>query len=83
VSTIIGLLTEIPSAGGVQRAERHVDAFAAKFVCDRGIACRFLSLNEPQGRHTVRVGPNEFLFSERVRIPPQIGVVALRAAGRQ
>ena len=51
---MIGLFTELLSAGGVQRAGRHVAAVAAKFAFERGFACRFLSLNDPQGLHTVR-----------------------------
>ena len=71
------------SAGGVQRAGRHVAAAAAKFACDRGFAYRFLSLNDPQGLHTVRVGPHEFLVSGHARNKLQFVLAALRAAGRQ
>jgi len=80
---IVGLFTELLPAGGVQRAGRHVAAVAAKFAAERGFAYRFLSLNDPPGPHTVRVGPAEFLFSGYARNKPQFGLAALRAAGRQ
>jgi phosphatidylinositol alpha-1,6-mannosyltransferase len=80
---IVGLFTELLSAGGVQRAGRHVAAVAAKFAAERGCAYRFLSLNDPPGPHTVRVGPAEFLFFGYARNKPQFGLAALAAAGRQ
>src|ERR1700732_39128 len=83
MNMVAGLFTELLSAGGVQRAGRHVAAVVAKFAADRGFAYRFLSLNAPRGLYTVRVGPHEFLFSGHARNKPQIGLAALRAAGRQ
>jgi phosphatidylinositol alpha-1,6-mannosyltransferase len=83
MNTIVGLFTEILSAGGVQRAGRHAAAVAAKFASERGFACRFLSLNDPRGLHTVRVGPNEFLVSGHGRDKSQFVLTALRVAGRQ
>jgi glycosyltransferase involved in cell wall biosynthesis len=80
---MIGLFTELLSAGGVQRASRHVAAVAAKFAFERGFAYRFLSLNDPQGLHTVRVGVGEFLVSGHARSKVQFGFAALRAAGRK
>ena len=80
---MIGLFTELLSTGGVQRAGRHVAAVAAKFASERGFACRFLSLNDPQGLHTVRVGADEFLVSGHARSKLQFGFAALRAAGRK
>ena len=78
---IIGLFTELLSAGGLQRASRHVAAVTAKFAFERGFACRFLSLNDPQGLHTVRVCADEFLVSGYARSKPQFVLAALRAAG--
>ena len=79
---IVGLFTDMLSAGGVQRASRHAAAVAAKFAAERGLAYRFLSLNDPQGLHTVRVGPHEFQFSGHARDRLQFALAALRAAGR-
>jgi phosphatidylinositol alpha-1,6-mannosyltransferase len=83
MSTIVALFTEMLSAGGVQRAGRHAAAVAAKFASERGFTCRFLSLNDPRGLHTLRVGPHEFLVSGHGRDKSQFVLTALRAAGRQ
>ena len=60
MNSIVGLFTDVLPAGGVQRAGRHVAAVTAKLAADRGMAARFLSLNDPQGLHTVRVGLSSF-----------------------
>jgi glycosyltransferase involved in cell wall biosynthesis len=80
---VVGLFTELLSTGGVQRASRHVAAVAAKFASEHEIAYRFLSLNDPQGLHTIRVGVDEFLVSGHARSKLQFGFAALRAAGRK
>jgi glycosyltransferase involved in cell wall biosynthesis len=80
---IVGLFMEMLAAGGVQRASRHVAAVAAKFAAEHGLAYRFLSFTDPQGLHTLRVGPNEFQFSGHARDKSQFALAALRAAGRQ
>ena len=70
-------------AGGVQRAGRHVAAVAAQFASDRGMSARFLSLNDPQGLHTVRVASLEFSVSGYAGSKIQFALAALRAAGRK
>ena len=80
---IVGLFTELLSTGGVQRAGRHVAAVAAKFAGERGFRYRYLSLNDPQGLHTVRVGPDEFQFSGHAGDKLQFALAALRAGGRR
>lgn len=80
--SIVGLFTDVLPAGGVQRAGRHVAAVAAKFASDRGMAFRSLSLNDPQGLHTVRVGSLEFSASGYARSKIAFALAALRAAGR-
>ncbi|MGH9678635.1 MAG: hypothetical protein ACRD4Y_01665 [Candidatus Acidiferrales bacterium] len=83
MSLIVGLFTDIGPPGGVQRAGRHVAAVTSKFASDRGLACRFLSLNDPQGLHTFRVGSGEFLVSGHARDKVQFIQAALRTAGRK
>jgi len=83
MSTIVGLFTDMLSTGGVQRASRHVGAVAAKFAADRSMSYRFLSLNDPQGLHTVRVGSIEFVVSGYAHSKSQFVLAALRAAGRK
>ncbi len=69
--------------GGVQRAGRHVAAVTAKFAADHSMTARFLSLNDPQGLHTVRVGSQEFSVSGYAGSKTQFASAALRAAGRK
>jgi phosphatidylinositol alpha-1,6-mannosyltransferase len=83
MTTIVGLFTDVLPAGGVQRAGRHVAAVTAKVASDRGMASRFLSLNDPQGLHTVRVGSLEFSVSGYAGSKTQFALAALRAAGRK
>ena len=83
MNSIVGLFTDVLPAGGVQRVGRHVAAVAAKFAADRGMSARFLSLNDPQGLHTVRVGSLEFSVSGFAGGKIQFALAALRAAGRK
>ena len=83
MNSIVGLFTDVLPAGGVQRAGRHVAAVAAKFASDRGMSVRFLSLNDPRGLHTVRVGSLEFSASGYAGSKIQFSRAALRAAGRK
>jgi len=82
MSAIVGLFTDVLPLGGVQRAGRHVAAVTAKFAADHGMTVRFLSLNDPQGLHIVRVGPLEFAISGYAGSKFQFIRAALRAAGR-
>jgi phosphatidyl-myo-inositol dimannoside synthase len=80
---IVGLFTEVLSTGGVQRAGRHVAAVASQFAAQLGIPCRFLSLNDPQGLHLVRMGSSEFSVSGYAHSKSQFVLAAVRAAGRK
>lgn len=83
MNSIVGLFTDVLPAGGVQRAGRHVAAVTAKFAANRGMTARFLSLNDPQGLHTVRVGSLEFSVSGYAGSKTQFALAALRAASRK
>jgi glycosyltransferase involved in cell wall biosynthesis len=83
MSSIVGLFTDVLPAGGVQRVGRHVAAVTAKLASDRGMAARFLSLNDMQGLHSVRVGSLEFSVSGYAGSRTQFVLAALRAAGRK
>jgi phosphatidylinositol alpha-1,6-mannosyltransferase len=80
---IVGLFTEILSTGGVQRAGRHVAAITAEFAVARGVPYRFLSLNDPLGTHSVRVGSREFSVYGYARGKSKFLLAALRAAGHK
>ena len=82
MSLIIGLFTQVLSTGGVQRAGRHAAAVTSAFAAERGFSCRFLSLNDPQGLHSVRVGSSEFSVTGHARDKAQFILAALRSAGR-
>jgi glycosyltransferase involved in cell wall biosynthesis len=81
MNSLVGLFTDVLPVGGVQRASRHVAAVAAKFASERGMSARFLSLNDPKGMHTVRVGSLEFCVSGYAASRIQFGLAALRVAG--
>jgi phosphatidyl-myo-inositol dimannoside synthase len=83
MSFLVGLFTDVLPAGGVQRASRHVAAVTAKLAAERGMTVRFLSLNDPQGMHTVRVGSLEFSVSGYAGSKIQFALAALRAASRK
>jgi glycosyltransferase involved in cell wall biosynthesis len=83
MNSIVGLFTDVLPSGGVQRAGRHVAAVATKLASERGMSARFLSLNDPQGLHTVRVGSLEFSASGYAGSKIQFALAALRAAGRK
>jgi glycosyltransferase involved in cell wall biosynthesis len=57
---ILGLFPELQASGGVQRAGRHIAAVLAEYATERGMAYRFLSLNDPAGVHRGSVGRREF-----------------------
>jgi phosphatidyl-myo-inositol dimannoside synthase len=83
MSYVVGLLADVLPPGGVQRVSRHVAAVTAKFSADRNIAVRFLSMNDPQGLHTVRVGSLEFAVSGYAGSKAQFVLAAMRAARRK
>lgn len=82
MSAIVGLFTDVLPSGGVQRAGRHIAAVLAAFAPCRGMTARFLSLNDPRGLHTVRVGPLQFSVSGHAGSKTAFALAALRAAGR-
>ena len=82
MSSLVGLFTDVLPAGGVQRSGRHVAAVAAQFAADRGMTARFLSLNDPQGLHTVRVSTLEFSVSGYAASKTQFALAAWKAAAR-
>ena len=83
MSYLVGLLPDVFPPGGVQRISRHVAAVTAKFAADRNIGVRFLSINDPPGLHTLRVGPLEFAVSGHAGSKTQFVLAAMRAARRK
>ena len=80
---VIGLFPDLLAPGGIQRAGRHVAAVLAGFARGRGTSYRFLSLNDPAGRHTIRVGEHDFVISGFRRSKLRFVAAALHAARRR
>ena len=80
---ILGLFPELESAGGVQRAGRHVAAVLSEFALSRGLECRLLSLNDTQELQRMSVGTRDFVFTGSGRGKARFGVTAVRAARRR
>jgi glycosyltransferase involved in cell wall biosynthesis len=79
---IIGLFPELESAGGIQRAGRHVAAVLTEFAESRGMDCRLLSLNDSPELHRMAVGGREFVFTGSERAKGRFTATAMRAARR-
>jgi phosphatidylinositol alpha-1,6-mannosyltransferase len=79
---IIGLFPELASAGGVQRAGRHLAAVMTEFASSRGMECRLLSLNDTPELHRMTVGTREFVFTGSARAKGRFTATALRTARR-
>lgn len=79
---IIGLFPELESAGGIQRAGRHLAAVMTEFASGRGMECRLLSLNDSPELHRMAVGTREIVFTGSERAKGRFTATALRAARR-
>lgn len=53
---ILGLFPELTTPGGVQRVGRHVALVLSSIARQQKLACYLLSLNDPPGRHALKVG---------------------------
>ena len=62
---------------------RHVGAVTAEWAAERGMACRFFSLNDPPGLHRIVLARTEFVFTGYERGKAAFAWNALRAAGRR
>ena len=80
---LLGLFPELATAGGVQRAGRHVAAVMTEFAAGRGMECRLLSLNDTPELHRLAVGTREFVYTGSDRGKTRFSVTAARAARRR
>ena len=80
---LIGLFPELDAPGGIQRAGRHLAFVMSEYAATKGWEYRFLSLNDTQELHRMRVGEREFVFTGAAR--GKIGYLgaALKAARRE
>jgi glycosyltransferase involved in cell wall biosynthesis len=77
---IIGLFPELLSPGGVQRTGHHLAAVLAGYSEQQKIPYRFLSLNDPSGRHQARVGGYSFTFEGYQRAKLGFSLASLHLA---
>jgi len=79
---IIGLFSELATAGGIQRSGRHLAAVMTEFASSRGMECRLLSLNDSPELQRIAVGTREIVFTGSDRSKGRFTATALRAARR-
>lgn len=80
---IVGLFTELSTAGGIQRAGRLTAAALAEFAEKQRFECAFLGLNDPPQTPPFRIGSREIAFTGFGRSKSAFSAAALRAALRQ
>ncbi len=79
---LLGLLPELNAPGGIQRASRHLAFVMSEYAASHKLEYRFLSLNDTQELHRMRIMDREFVFTGADRGKLRFAVNALRAARR-
>ena len=79
---LIGLFPELNAPGGIQRAGRHLAFVMSEYAASHKMESRFLSLNDTQELHRMRVGEREFVFTGADRGKLKFAANAIRAARR-
>ena len=77
---IVGLFPELLSAGGVQRAGRHVTSVLARYAGARGWGTQFLSLNDSPGEHSFSISGAPYSLRGYGRQKARFALDAYRAA---
>ena len=77
---IVGLFPELLSTGGIQRSGVLTALALASFAAERGERCHFISLNDPAGARSLRVGPGEISFTGFARSKARFTSSALALA---
>ena len=80
---LIGLFPELNAPGGIQRAGRHLAFVMSEYAASHKMESRFLSLNDTQELHRMRVSDREFVFTGADRGKLKFFVNAMRAARRR
>ena len=80
---LIGLFPELNAPGGIQRAGRHLAFVMSEYAASHKMESRFLSLNDTQQLHRMRVGDREFVFTGADRGKLKFAVNAMRATRRR
>jgi phosphatidyl-myo-inositol dimannoside synthase len=79
---LIGLFPELDAPGGIQRAGRHLALVLSEYAAAKKEEYRFLSLNDTQELHRMRVGEREYVYTGAARGKAGFIVAALKAARR-
>jgi phosphatidyl-myo-inositol dimannoside synthase len=80
---LIGLFPELDAPGGIQRAGRHIALVMSEYAASKDIEYRFLSLNDTQELHRLRVGDREFVYTGAARGKSGYLGAAMKAARRR
>ena len=80
---LIGLFPELNAPGGIQRASRHLAFVMSEYAASHKMECRFLSLNDSQELHRMRIMDREFVFTGADRGKTRLIADAMRAARRK
>jgi len=80
---LLGLFPELDAPGGIQRAGRHLALVMSEYAASHKMEYRFLSLNDSQELHRVRISDREFVFTGADRGKARFIANALRAARRR
>jgi len=79
---LLGLFPELNAPGGIQRASRHLAFVMSEYAASHKMEYRFLSLNDTQELHRMRITDREFVFTGADRGKLRFAVNAMRAARR-
>jgi len=79
---LLGLFPELNAPGGIQRASRHLALVMSEYAASHKTEYRFLSLNDTQELHRMRIADREFVFTGADRGKLRFTVNAMRAARR-
>jgi phosphatidylinositol alpha-1,6-mannosyltransferase len=80
---VIGLFPELDAPGGIQRAGRHLAYVLSEFAVANKMEYRFLSLNDSQELHRLRINEREFVYTGAARGKARFAATALRTARRR
>jgi phosphatidyl-myo-inositol dimannoside synthase len=80
---LIGLFPELDAPGGIQRAGRHIALVISEYAASKDTEYRFLSLNDTQELHRLRVGDREFVYTGAARRKSVYLGAAMKAARRR
>jgi phosphatidyl-myo-inositol dimannoside synthase len=80
---IVGLFPDLSSTGGIQRSGWLTALGLQSFATKIGNTCRFISLNDPASRRSLKVGSAEIVFTGFGRSKSQFAASALKLAAHQ